>query len=150
MLKSSLFSNFKTDRIQLGVSYDILENLDAISIGKSSFTLPREELQQLFGEPEKCVQVGYSSIDLEDSGIFIFFILKFTILSFNIHVFFFQMSQLLLLHFIQLIAPVVNGLIIPSYCSSFLISSFKIIIQEENSCSPLKHCFFNCCALQKR
>ena len=60
----------QTDRIQLGASFDKLENLKVITIGNSVFTLPKSisELQDSLGGRGACVQVGYSLIDLVDSG----------------------------------------------------------------------------------
>ena len=60
----------QTDRIQLGVAFDILENLETISIGNSIFTLPNnlKELQDSLGGVGECVQVGYSNINLGDAG----------------------------------------------------------------------------------
>ena len=67
------FSHFfsQSDKVQIGASLNILENLREITIGQATFILPDniQELEDILGEVGGCVPVGYSFIEtLQDQG----------------------------------------------------------------------------------
>ena len=67
---------FQSETIQVGSSFNILQNLQEINIGGASFALPdSQEFQDLLGGEGTCVSVGYSLISTGvNDGLIFFFI----------------------------------------------------------------------------
>ena len=63
-------SPFQSEKISVGASLNIVENLKTITLGGLTFLLPDDlsELQEELGGEGKCVYTGYSLINREGSS----------------------------------------------------------------------------------
>ena len=66
----------QSDQVSIGVSFNVLENLQTISLGEVSFALPENllDLQESLGGVGQCAQVGYSLLDPRNEGDLFFYI----------------------------------------------------------------------------
>ena len=67
--------DYQTEYVQVGASFNTLEDLEVITLGDLTFELPKDlkDLQDSLGGTGNCVQVGYSLVDLENEGLFFYF-----------------------------------------------------------------------------